>query len=313
MVVSPTNVPSYYDGYDLKAINDIADYVFLMAYDYQHFETYNGAVRELQGKIRSVSRYETQPYPLVDEAVDKAVNMYGVSPQKLILGLNLHGTKWIKANVVLNGQTYGYYIQSNPYLDGIETAVAGDPIYLEDSKTCKKILTGEAAIKMAGEIGVNGAVVESVEYYYESPRSLYDKYNAIVRKYGIGGIAAWRLGAGSMAAWNKLVGMGDEGTYGNLEGKTAVSPYKEWTITFNMPLDPSSVNNQTIYVVDEWGYRVDTEAVCTEDGKKVIVRPVVPYRAGCTYELVIGNGVKSSTGALLNHPVRMTFSVASQE
>jgi hypothetical protein len=312
VVVPPMNVPGYYDGYDLGAINEIADYIFLMAYDYQHFERYDGTIKELEGKIRSIGRYETQPYPLVEEAVDKAINQYGVRPQKLILGLNLHGTKWVKANTVINGQTYSYYTLSYPFVDGIETAVAADPIYLKDSKTCKKILTGEDALKMVDETSLNGAVVEKVEYYYESPRSLYDKYNTIAQKYGIGGIAAWRLGAGSISTWEKLVSMPKEGIYDSLESKKEVPSSKEWTVTFNMPLDPKSVNNQTIYIVDEWGYRIDTKVLCREDGRSVIVQPVRPYREGYTYELVIGKGVKSLEGVSLKQPVRMLFTVASQ-
>jgi len=312
VVVSPTNVPGYYDGYDFKAINEIADYIYLMAYDYYHYENYDGTVKELQGKIRHVSRYETQPYPLIEEAVGIAINQYGVKPEKLILGLDLHGMKWVKASTVINGQTYSYFMLSRPYADGIETAVSGDPVYLEDSKTCMKVLTGGEALKMVDQTSLNGAVVESVQYYYESPRSLYEKYNTIVQKYKIGGIAAWRLGAGSISTWSGLVNMSKEGSYGRLEEKTAVSPSKEWTVTFNMPIDPSSVNNETIYVVDEWGYQVDTVVVCGDDGKSAIVKPVIPYRNGGKYELVIGSGVKSTSGVLLKQPMRMKFTIASQ-
>lgn len=312
VVVSPTNVPGYFDGYDYKAISEVVDYIFLMAYDYYHYNKYDGTIKELQGKIRSVSRYETQPYTLVSEAVDKAINQYGVAPQKIILGLDLHGTKWIKVNTNINGQAYSYYVLRQPYVSGIEAVVEGDPIYLEGSKTCKKVLTGEEALKMADGVDLNGGQVESVEYYYESPKSLYEKYGSIARNYKIAGVAAWRLGAGSINIWNKLVNMLKEGTYGTLEDKTAVPVSKEWTIKFNMTLDPSSISNQTIYVIDEWGYPVDVEVVCGEDSRNVVVKPVIPYKEGYTYELIISKEVRAASGASLKQPMRMRFSIASQ-
>lgn len=313
VVVSPSNVVGYFDGYDYKAISEIADYIFIMAYDYHHFNIYDATIKELQGKIRSVSRYETQPYSLVDEAVNKAINQYRVDPQKIILGLNLHGTKWVKVSSNINGQAYSYYVLSHPYASGIETAVEVDPIYLEDSKTCKKVLIGEEALKMAEGVNLNGGQVESVEYYYESPRSLYEKYGSIVRKYSIAGVAAWRLGAGSINTWGKLANMLKEGAYGSLEDKTGVAPSKEWTVKFNMPLDPSSVNNQTIYVVDEWGYPVDVELTLGEDSCNVVIKPVTPYREGHKYELIISKELRGASGEALKQPMRMRFSIASQE
>ncbi len=312
VIAPPSNVPGYFDGYDYKAISEIADYIYLMAYDYHHYNTYDAAIKELQGKIRFVSRYETQPFTLVDEAVNRTINQYGVDPQKIILGLNLHGNKWIKISTSINGQAYSYYVLRHPYVSGIETAVEVDPIYLEGSKTCKKVLTGEEALKMADGVELNGGQVESVEYYYESPRSLYEKYDAIVRKYNIAGVAAWRLGAGSINTWDRLANMLKEGTYGRLDDKTEVPPTKEWTVKFNMPLDPSSVNNQTIYVVDEWGYPVDVEVSCGEDSKSAIVKPLVPYRKGSVYELIISSKVRAASGASLKQPLRMRFSIASQ-
>ena len=165
---------------------------------------------------------------------------------------------------------------------------------------------------MADGVELNGGQVESVEYYYESPRSLYEKYDAIVRKYNIAGVAAWRLGAGSINTWDRLANMLKEGTYGRLDDKTEVPPTKEWTVKFNMPLDPSSVNNQTIYVVDEWGYPVDVEVSCGEDSKSAIVKPLVPYRKGSVYELIISSKVRAASGASLKQPLRMRFSIASQ-
>ena len=38
VIVHPTNVGGYFDGYDIAEIEKISDYIILMAYDYQYLK-----------------------------------------------------------------------------------------------------------------------------------------------------------------------------------------------------------------------------------------------------------------------------------
>lgn len=191
--VNPTNVPGYYDGYDYSFINNIADYVLLMAYGYEH-----GA------GTHTIDINETQPYAKIEQAVDELVSRHKVTANKLMLGLDLTATKWLKLKKNDNGQEHIYYVKKNPYLEDVEKLAAPEE-YLISSKITKKTLDKTQIIQAdKEEFEKDGVTIEKVEYYYESPRSLYEKYYDIVSRYSLAGVSSWRLGTGSPRTWRSL-------------------------------------------------------------------------------------------------------------
>ncbi len=205
--IHPTNVAGYYDGYDYGFINENVDYIILMAYDYQYVTKYD-ASEKLSGKIKRVDIPQTQPYDKVKESVEKLIKEYKINPNKLIVGLNLTGMKWIKLKKDIDGKTYEYYELGRPYLDGIERLSVKEE-YLQDLKISRKVLEGYNILeKDRIEFEKEGAKIEKVEYYYESPTSIYNKYYDIVNHYNLAGVSIWRLGTGSENIWKSLRDIG---------------------------------------------------------------------------------------------------------
>lgn len=205
--VHPPNVAGYYDGYDYKFISSISDFMIIMAYDYQYALQYaneDGVPDELVGKIKSVGIFETQPYNKIEECIEKIVSQFEVDANKMILGLDLTGMKWIRLEKIIDGKSYTYYQLERPYLDDIEALEAKEQL-IARSKTCKKVLAGDGILaKDRNRYEKDGSFVQQVEYYYESPRTISDKYYTIVSKYKLAGVSVWRLGVGSKSVWRNL-------------------------------------------------------------------------------------------------------------
>ena len=84
---------------------------------------------------------------------------------------------------------------------------------------------------------------------------------------------------------------------------------KTWTLTFSQPVDPSSLNENTIYVLNAAGERVKDVKFST-DGKKAFVHaPENGYISGETYTLVMTDAIKSSTGHTLTSGQTRTFKI----
>ena len=72
---------------------------------------------------------------------------------------------------------------------------------------------------------------------------------------------------------------------------------KQWTITFSMDVDAKTVNNSTVYVMDENGNKLD-QPLTVENRKVIVHAPINLYKAG-NYVLHVENNVKSITGEVL--------------
>jgi hypothetical protein len=209
--VHPTNVSRYYDGYNLTALNKICDYIILMAYDYQN-EDKNG----------NLHIFQRQPFDKVNAAVSKIIDKdktgSGISSEKLILGMNLGVTKWIKIKKTIGENQYTYYyikLSGTPFLDDVEK-LTGEESYDDISKTQRKIVLGTNAIQ--GDKALyekSDEKIEQVEYYYETPTSFQEKYLNIVKNYNLSGVSVWRLGLGSETTWKGLVDIFYSGTNTN--------------------------------------------------------------------------------------------------
>ena len=207
--IHPTNVIGYYNGYDLRFISELSDYVILMAYNYQHVSVYgqrDDVPQELieRIRIRKIHEYNTQPYYRVKEAIEQVINQHGVDANKLVLGLDLCGMGWVKLKKNINGVDYEYYELRRSYLDGIE-ALPAEEEYLEEHRVCRKVVYDHNIPQIArNEHEKDGAQIQQIEYYYESPKSLKDKYDYLTRQYKLAGVSVWRLGVGSLSIWEAL-------------------------------------------------------------------------------------------------------------
>jgi len=86
---------------------------------------------------------------------------------------------------------------------------------------------------------------------------------------------------------------------------------KPWTITFNKPVDSTSVD-ASVFVIDAAGNKVISE-VLTDGDKVIILPPTGGYTHSATYSLHITNGVKNSDGTLLKESVIKKFSIAEAD
>lgn len=85
---------------------------------------------------------------------------------------------------------------------------------------------------------------------------------------------------------------------------------KEWEITFNNPLDETTINNREVYIADASGVRIDVEVeVAGEEGNKILVSPENSFSKGELYKLYIHDNIKSEDGLSLKAPIRKSFFV----
>ncbi|MDP4159926.1 MAG: hypothetical protein Q8911_09235 [Bacillota bacterium] len=90
--------------------------------------------------------------------------------------------------------------------------------------------------------------------------------------------------------------------------KTTTEVKKVWTISFNIPLLSTSVNNTTIYVTDSKQTKIATTTKLSPDGLSVTVTPSKAYTAG-DYNLYITNGIMTEAGDKLSEMVIVPFTV----
>ncbi|WP_282804409.1 N-acetylmuramoyl-L-alanine amidase [Clostridium tetani] len=89
--------------------------------------------------------------------------------------------------------------------------------------------------------------------------------------------------------------------------KQNVEQNKKWIIKFNDILKISTVNNDTIYVTDEKGKRVQTNLEVGADKKSIYVSPKLSYEYGKTYFLIANKGIQRLSGRSMATNVKMKF------
>jgi len=190
--VHPTNVAGFFDGYDIDFLNKNVNYVILMAYDYQP-KSYEGT---------SSDQYVTQPYEKVNEAVSQLISSYDLSPSKLLLGMDLSAVSTLK----LEKQGTITYEYNKLKMSLIESR-PGTEKYDSSLKVTRKLLdkNSDTFKSTYEDYAKKGYTLQEVEYFYESPQSITEKYRAIVAKNELSGLSVWRLGIGSNSIWQNLI------------------------------------------------------------------------------------------------------------
>lgn len=170
IVLSVDNyVPTgYTDHYDRQEQGVVADYVIIMGYD----EHYAGSPEA--GSVASID--------FVEEGIEKTVAQ--VPAHKVINAIPFYTRIWETAKDSISSQAVG--------MDMAEEYVAAHNIAVEwDEATCQNY----------GEY-TSGDTLYQV--WLEDEKSIQVKLN-IMEKYGIGGVASWRLGYEKPEVWDEIV------------------------------------------------------------------------------------------------------------
>lgn len=110
-------------------------------------------------------------------------------------------------------------------------------------------------------------------------------------------------------------------TWNGLGPGTHVLPDKEWTVEFSQPVDPASVNRNTVYVTlnpsgeRQFGDPFIPIPQVSDSGRRITVRPPAGgWPAGNTYYLFLTRDIRSREGGQLLEPyLRMRFRVMGTE
>jgi hypothetical protein len=86
-----------------------------------------------------------------------------------------------------------------------------------------------------------------------------------------------------------------------------------WYIRFNIPLDPESVSNETMDVMDTEGYIMRTDIVYNSQNHKIVVSPFDTYEENIYYVLNISQNVKSARGQHLRSKIHIMFKLLDNE
>ncbi len=178
---------TYFDGYDFKAIGEIADKVILMAYDYN--------AKSIPQDVMD-SGFTTTPVTPFDEVYYalKTItdDITGVADKnKVVLGISMSNIGWTVVNGQITnsrGNTYSYSEIADMIDDGAEVKYSDkykNPYLIYDSDDGKEIV------------------------WYENSRSIADKVK-LAEMLGVRGISVWRLGlipqeSGELDIWNGIM------------------------------------------------------------------------------------------------------------
>lgn len=178
---------TYFDGYDFKAIGEIADKVILMAYDYN--------AKSIPQDVMD-SGFTTTPITPFDEVYYalKTItdDITGVADKnKVVLGISMSNIGWTVVDGQITnsrGNTYSYSEIADMIDDGAEVKYSDkykNPYLIYDSDDGKEIV------------------------WYENSRSIADKVK-LAEMLGVSGISVWRLGlipqeSGELDIWNGIM------------------------------------------------------------------------------------------------------------
>ena len=80
-----------------------------------------------------------------------------------------------------------------------------------------------------------------------------------------------------------------------------------WYVRFNIPLDPKTVNKDTMYVSNSQNQRLRTYIKYVPEKELIEIEPLEPYAENEYYHLVITTNVRSKGGQSLREPVQIKF------
>ncbi len=173
VAVQPVAEYGYFDGYDYRAIGELADKVILMAHDYNAVDL-SGFESSSYHKTAALTPLDAVYYSL-REITDPET---GVSDRsKLVLAISFNAMAWSVRNDLLQSGTPVY-----PSMDTVRRRLLQPDTMIGWSETYKNPY---AVYKT--ESG------EEFFLWYEDARSVSEKLQ-LARLFGINGVSLWRLG-----------------------------------------------------------------------------------------------------------------------
>ncbi|WLR50641.1 Ig-like domain-containing protein [Bacillus tianshenii] len=91
------------------------------------------------------------------------------------------------------------------------------------------------------------------------------------------------------------------------EQQLTENPKKEWKIHFSEPVKPTTVSRGTVYITNSDSEKIRATVKVSADRKSITVKPLVTYKQGEMYRLIIKNGVTSKNADNLTNTVVMPF------
>lgn len=85
-----------------------------------------------------------------------------------------------------------------------------------------------------------------------------------------------------------------------------------WKVKFNIPLDPRTVNNNTMYVANMSNVPLKTSIHYDMVNNQIEIEPLEPYTATDSYYLNITTQVASKGGQNLKAPIQVQFKFSAQ-
>lgn len=82
-----------------------------------------------------------------------------------------------------------------------------------------------------------------------------------------------------------------------------------WRVVFNIPLNPATVNNDNLTVLNAQGRVVSTRISYNAELHAIEIEPAEAYTAGETYTLLVTHNVESRGGQKLKNDISMEFGV----
>ena len=82
-----------------------------------------------------------------------------------------------------------------------------------------------------------------------------------------------------------------------------------WKVRFNIPLDPSTVNNMNLYVTSVGQVPLKTSIRYNSLDNEIEIEPMEPYSQNESYILNVTTQVKSAGGNNLKKPIQIQFKI----
>lgn len=82
-----------------------------------------------------------------------------------------------------------------------------------------------------------------------------------------------------------------------------------WRIKFNIPLNPTTVNDKTCYITNTQGQSLSTTIRYSKELQSIEITPIFAYSKDASYILHVTTEVESIQGKTLPHDIQVRFHV----
>ncbi len=187
----------------------------------------------------------------------------------------------------------------------IETPVEGATLVQEEGV----LLTGRAYDRQEGWFYDNTRLVWTSDRDGELGRGSFLYLNNLSPgSHSISLRAENSWGQSALSTVNLTVVAGSTDTPEDLGTKTGVALDHTFTVVFNAPVDPDTVNEESITVSDATGNSVPVTITPGSDGKSALIQPPqANYLPGQSYTILVNSSVKSAAGQQLRSSYQKTF------